>query len=161
MGFMGSGKSSFGKKLAKYLQLNHIDLDHWIEAEENLTIEEIFAEKGENYFRAKEQELLFKTADKKAVISLGGGTACNDHNINFINDNGLSLYLKKDIKVLVNRLLSSKKVRPLIQGKSAVELQDFISNKMTEREPYYLKADLLIDDLNPQAKDVAAIISST
>lgn len=160
MGFMGSGKSSFGKKLANFMQLEHMDLDEFIEGLEGRTITEIFEQDGEAYFREKEFDALQRTQGKEAIISLGGGTACHELNIRFIKTNGSSLYLKKDVRVLISRLINSKKKRPLIEGKTGQELLSYVSEKLLEREKFYNQADFIIEELNPKPKEVAAIISS-
>ena len=90
----GSGKSSWGKKLANALQYSFVDLDKLIEQREELSIEEIFNEKGEEYFRNLEQKYLLETVVMNhVVISCGGGTPCYHNNMDLINANGISFYL--------------------------------------------------------------------
>jgi len=125
----GSGKSSWGKKLAKALQYTFVDLDELIEQQEQLSIVKIFNEKGEEYFRDLEHKYLLKTiAMNHVVISCGGGTPCYHNNMNLINDNGISFYLNGTIGLLADRILNSKRQRPMFLG---IE-KDKIEKKMEE-----------------------------
>lgn len=160
MGFMGSGKSSFGKKLANQLDIKHLDLDDLIEQESGRSISEIFEAKGESYFRRLESEALKKVIHEKAVVSLGGGTPCKDENLSIIKENGTSLYLKKDLHILVSRLMDSKKKRPLIEGKNRKALTQYITKTLKAREGYYRQADITIQQTNPKASEVALLINT-
>lgn len=114
IGFMGSGKTTIGKELSNRLDWPFYDLDQLIEEQENLTISQIFSSKGEKYFR-KQEELLLKALSLKAsaIISLGGGTPCNERNWDYINQKR-AVYLKVSKKDLVERLWTQKSKRPLI-----------------------------------------------
>jgi shikimate kinase len=113
----GSGKSTWGKKLAKAMQYTFVDLDKLIEEFERLSIEEIFNTKGEEYFRELEHVFLQKTiVMNNVIISCGGGTPCYYNNMHLINENGISFYLKGTIGLLVDRILKSKRKRPLFLG---------------------------------------------
>ena len=102
VGYMASGKSAVGRTLAEVLKVNFIDLDAYIETKENLTIPQVFAEKGEIYFRLKETEYLKEllNLDESFVLSLGGGTACYSNNIESVLQNAQSFYLKTSITTL-------------------------------------------------------------
>ena len=153
---MGSGKSSLGKKLAKKLNQPFYDLDVVIEEKENKTIAEIFEEKGEEYFRNIERETLHELTDNNSsfVLALGGGTPCFYDNIEFINANGTSIYLKYNAGILHSRLINAKTERPLVKDKTDDELKQFITEKLTEREVFYKQAKLIIEGNNLKVEDL-------
>ncbi len=146
IGFMGSGKTTLGRKLASDLRWTFIDLDRVIENDTGLKIPEIFSTKGEVYFRAAESEALRKMEHReKVVVSTGGGTPCSANNIDFMNETGLTIYLKMSPDKLYNRLARSSGERPLLKDLGPAELFDFIVKKLGEREEWYSKASLTID----------------
>ena len=112
VGYMASGKSSVGKVLADSLECNFIDLDDYIETKEQQTITEIFAQKGEIYFRLKEIVYLKEILDSKdsLVLSVGGGTPCYGENMDAINNTSTSIYLKASISTLLKRLSNEKEL---------------------------------------------------
>ena len=146
IGFMGSGKTTAGKKLASALNWTFIDLDRKIEERTGRTIPEIFSLNGEGYFRETESFLL---RDLKSVtntiISTGGGTPCFNDNMDFMIDNGLTIYLKLSPEQLQNRLSESSGQRPLIKGLGKKELLSFIEEKLEERERWYKQSGLIIE----------------
>jgi shikimate kinase len=139
IGLPGSGKSTFGLKLSRYLGIEFIDTDDEIIRAEEENIETIFQKKGEAYFREKEHSALLKVAEcPEAVISTGGGTPCFFNNMEIINSNGISLFLNIPLEVIVKRLMKGKnKNRPMVVGKSYEQLMDFLKKKYEERLPYY------------------------
>lgn len=142
IGFMGSGKSYTGKRLAKALKYPFIDLDEWIETKNQQKISEIFAEKGEAAFRLVEQAALKEMLSyTKVVISCGGGTPCFFDNLDWMKQNGLTIYLKTPVEILVNRLENEKAHRPLLQKME--NLSQFIETKLKEREPFYCNASII------------------
>ena len=115
IGFMGSGKTTAGKKLASLLGWSFIDLDKRIEEYTGKTIPEIFSQNGEDYFRIIETQLLRNLKScTKTVISTGGGTPCYIDNMDFMIETGLTIYLKLTPAELKSRLSQSKGERPLI-----------------------------------------------
>ena len=118
IGFMASGKSSVGKKLASKINLPFVDLDDYIEEKYNATIRLLIYEKGMDTFREIEKnsldELIHKYED--VVISTGGGTPCFFNSMELMKSKGVTIYLEVDIPILVDRLIHSKKDRPLIWG---------------------------------------------
>jgi len=142
---MASGKSSFGKKLAKFLEKDFIDLDLYIEEKEACSINEIFNKKGEDYFRKQESIVLEELQNKNAVISLGGGTACFNNNIDFIKKNGIVVYLELPLKIIIGRLKQDKENRPLVKELEDRALIDAVTQLFNKRESYYKKADLILD----------------
>ncbi len=145
IGFMGSGKSTAGKKLANKLGFEFIDLDYLIEQDTGLSISEYFEKFGEEKFRELEGKMLHKTSLlDKAVISTGGGTPCFFDNMDTINKNGVSVYLKTDIPLIMSRLKGEKNQRPLIQNKTDEELRTYLSDLLAVREKYYEQAHIVV-----------------
>jgi shikimate kinase len=149
-GFMTSGKSTLGKILSNCIGWNFFDLDIEISNDEHKTVTEIFEANGETYFRKIESEKLRNlSANKKAVISLGGGTLINNSNVKFIKENGHLIYLRVSPEVIYTRI-KKKTDRPLFKEyvlaeNSKEEFLTKINNMLKEREPYYLQADLIFD----------------
>ncbi len=156
IGFMGSGKSTAGKKLANKLGFEFIDLDHLIEQETGLSISEYFEKFGEEKFRELESKMLHKTSLlDKAVISTGGGTPCFFDNMDTINKNGVSVYLKADIPLIMSRLKGEKNQRPLIQNKTDEELRTYLSDLLAVREKYYEQAHIVVVAKSLNINDLA------
>ncbi|MFN5705779.1 MAG: shikimate kinase [bacterium] len=157
IGFMGSGKSTFGKKLAKELALPFIDLDKEIEVKAKCSITDIFKYLGEDTFRKMESDTLHELSDREEfVMATGGGTPCYFNNIEQINNNGTSIYIELDIQSIYNRLSQAKNIRPTIKDKKEEELLQFIKEKIEERKPIYEKADLIINGLSVNLKEVVS-----
>ena len=156
---MGCGKTTLGKKLAKHLNYNFIDLDSYIEKTTNKTITEIFENKGEKKFRIVEKESLMEVCKKdNLVIATGGGTPCFFDNIQKILDSGKVIYLKMEIDDLLERLETEKSQRPLIENKSAKELENFIHNKLSEREYFYKKSNYILKGKSICEKEIQNLI---
>lgn len=159
IGYMGSGKSTAGEKLAAKLNYDFIDLDKFIESEYKQTIPEIFATKGEKEFRAMEHNALKKLIEKdNLVIACGGGTPCYYENIDLMNKNGVTVYLKMSVDTLVSRLINAKVKRPLIENKTEKELRTFVNRQLEKREDIYHQAQYTVKgkdlDINELAKFV-------
>ena len=147
IGFMGSGKSYLGKLWATQNNLTFYDLDEMIEEIECNFIKEIFDKKGEEYFRKSEAEILRKTIKlENSIIACGGGTACFYDNINWMNENGTTVFLNPSNDILIKNLLPQKDKRPLLQNIHADELQNFIENKLRERLPFYKASKIMLDN---------------
>lgn len=146
IGFMGSGKTTVGKALAKKLNVSFTDLDRYIEEENHKSISEIFTEKGEEGFRELESVALREIIAKDStIISCGGGTPCFNNNIELMNKSGLTVYLQYPAGKLKNRLLPNMRKRPLLKNlKTAEELDEYIRFKLIEREKHYLKSKLVL-----------------
>ncbi len=157
IGFMGSGKSTTGRKLAARLGWSFVDLDDRIEERAGMKIPEIFSEKGEAWFREMESTVLHDLANSAdLVVSTGGGAPCHDNNMDLMLSSGLTVYLKLTPAQLKNRLLNSKTERPLLKNINEVDLTDFISQKLLEREKWYSRAALTIDGFET---DISSLIS--
>jgi shikimate kinase len=141
LGMMGTGKTYWTKKLARKLKTGGYDLDFLIESHEEKTIAEIFAEDGEAYFRKSEAKILRWFGEKKSfVMAAGGGTPCFHENMEWMNKQGVTVWIDEPIPVLVERLKPEKDHRPLIRDLSDEELASFLSAKLAERSIYYEKA---------------------
>lgn len=161
MGYMGSGKSTQGKKLAAKLRLPFYDIDKMIEEVEGKSVSEIFAEKGEWYFRDLEADVLRSTIMfPDAVIACGGGTPCFYDNIQWINKRGISIYLQVPAEMIFQRIKDKKAKRPLIAHMTDDELRAFIIQKSSEREYYYKKATYTFNMANMEIKEVAEVLMS-
>jgi len=146
IGFMGCGKSTLGRYLARSLGWRFIDLDHFFEEKFRTTIPLFFKEFGEKGFRDAERSVLHDMKDiKKAVVATGGGAPCFFDNIDFMNDHGITVYMKLTPEILAKRLTESKTVRPLVHEKTGDELISYIREKLAEREPFYNKAQIIVD----------------
>lgn len=146
IGYMGAGKTTVGKALAKELGVPFYDLDWYIESRMRKTVAQIFAEKGEEGFRKIEHSMLHEIAEfEDVIVSCGGGTPCFFDNIDYMNQQGPVVYLKAEPEVLYKHLVMSKNDRPLLRGKSSEELITFIREQLEKREPFYSKAQYTLD----------------
>lgn len=146
IGYMGAGKTTVGKALAKDLGMDFYDLDWYIESRMRKTVPQIFAERGEEGFRQIEHNLLHEVAEfENVVLSCGGGTPCFFDNMDYLNRQGAVVYLKAQPEVLYKHLHMGKTVRPLLKDKTPEELLDFINSQLAAREPYYTKAAYTLD----------------
>ena len=148
IGFMGSGKTHWGKLLSSKLQLPFRDLDSLIVEKEQRSVSEIFAAEGEEYFRYKEMEMLEDLVGREEnfILSCGGGTPCFFNNIEFMKKSGKVVWLNTSVEVLKERLLKERMSRPLIREVSDEELKRFIIRKLSERKMYYEQADVMVNE---------------
>ncbi|GAB6278803.1 MAG: shikimate kinase [Lentimicrobium sp.] len=147
IGYMASGKSSVGPRLANELGFNFVDLDDLIEEKYRVSIKDFFQKYGENQFRILENQMLHQTFQlSNTVIATGGGTACYFDNMELMNQHGLTIYFKQGIEELYQRLKQSKKPRPLLSSSSEAELKKEIQRHLNQRIPYYEKAHLIYDE---------------
>ena len=148
IGFMGSGKTHWGKILSRQTALPYFDLDEVIVASEKRTIQQLFHDKGEEYFRVKEQEVLQALAEdhENVIISTGGGTPCFFNNIDFMRQQGKVIWLNTSVDILLERLLKQKHSRPLIKNISDSELKSYIIKKLQDRKMYYEQAHVMLHE---------------
>ena len=143
---MGSGKTTLGKVLARELNLEFIDLDWYIENRFHQSVSQLFATRGEEGFRQIERNLLHEVAEfENVIISSGGGTPCFFDNMEYMNTQGLTVYLKASPETLRTHLRMGKQRRPLDAGKNDEELDAFIRESLDKREPYYNQAQIVFD----------------
>lgn len=156
IGFMGVGKTTVGKKLAKKLEYDFVDTDALFETKYKLSINSFFEKYGEDLFRKLERDILVDTFDlNKCVISTGGGLPCFFGSIDEINKNGISVYLQMDVKSIYNRLINSKQKRPLVLRMNETELQQFIKDKLLERETSYKSSHIAVSALGVDIESLA------
>jgi len=162
VGFMASGKSSVGKKMAKKLKLPFVDLDDYIEEKYNSTIRLLIYDKGMDKFREIEKESLEILIKKHetAVISTGGGTPCYYDNMKVMNESGITVYLEVDIPTLVDRLTHAKKDRPLIWGKSRSDLTVYAKDLLSKRQGDYEKAKYKVSGKNLKIDSVIELLKN-
>lgn len=146
IGYMGAGKTTVGKALAKDTGLQFYDLDWYVEGRMHKTVPQMFAERGEDGFRLIERNMLHEAAEfEDIVLSCGGGTPCFFDNMDYMNSQGDTVYLKADPEVLYAHLKMAKVKRPLLENKTQEEMQAFIKKQLALREKYYLKAKYVLD----------------
>jgi shikimate kinase len=148
IGFMGSGKTHWGRLLGEKLNLPFFDLDEQVVSHENKSISEIFAENGEEYFRELEKNTLHLLTEShdSFVLASGGGTPCYFNNIEYMKDTGTVVWINTATEELHKRLLSEKEKRPLIKDLSDDQLRGFILKKYADRRIYYQQADITVDE---------------
>lgn len=148
VGYAGSGKSSLGKRLARRLRLRFVDTDKFVELSEGATVADIFHYGGEEYFRRTERnavESLYSEGENM-VVATGGGLPTWGDNMEWLNDHGLTIYLRRSPEQILSRMSAyGREKRPMFRGKSDEELLAFMRAQMTEREKYYAKANISID----------------
>jgi shikimate kinase len=156
---MGSGKSKTAEALGKILNLKVIDLDESVSTTEGKSVSEIFNVYGQDYFRAAEQKALHNTlTEPDVVIATGGGTPCFFDNMEWMNANGITVYLEANAGLLFHRLSLSKAGRPLIENLEDVELMEQISGHLANRNPFYKMADITVNAASLNAKVLASKI---
>ena len=145
-GYMGAGKTTLGKAFARRMELEFIDLDWYIEERFHRSIPQLFAERGEEGFRLLERNMLHEAGEfENVVISVGGGTPCFFDNMDYMNRQGMTVFLDVNTDVLFRRLRVATQQRPILQEKTDEELREFIGKTLTNRMPHYQKARYTFD----------------
>lgn len=152
IGFMGTGKTSVSSKLSKMLNIKKIDTDELIELQENMTIDKMFSNYGENYFRKCETKALMQLSDEKnIVISCGGGIVLKDENIEIMKKQGKVVLLTATPEVIYDRVKNSN-TRPILNENMSIE---YIANLIENRKDKYLKAaDIIVDTDNKSLEEI-------
>lgn len=143
LGYMGSGKSTIAQNLSKITKIPFLDLDNCIEERAKKSINSIFEEHGEIYFRKLEHQMFLELIEssENCIIGLGGGTPCYANNHELLKrDDVISIYLKASIETLYNRLVHNKSKRPLIANMNEEEMREFIAKHLFDRSFYYNQA---------------------
>ncbi len=146
IGFMGCGKTHWGKLLSEKLRLPFFDLDEKIVEHEGNEIAQLFAEQGEEYFRMLEKELLHILSESHNgfVMACGGGTPCFFNNIDYMKRQGTTVWINCSVECLHQRLVKEKEARPLIRSIPDEELKDYIKKKMSHRKIFYQQASVIL-----------------
>ena len=153
IGMMGAGKSTVGRYLAKALNYHFLETDQLIEKQENRTIEAIFKESGESYFRNIERNIINQFVNKTCVYSTGGGLPIYNKNIHKLKDIGQVIYLKTSIAELLNNRIKNNSSRPMF--KDAISFE----NLLKQREPIYSEADFVVTTDFKTPEEIASEIS--
>ena len=160
IGYMGAGKTTIGKILAKDLGVPFYDLDWYIETRMRKKVKQIFDERGEEGFRIIEKNMLHEVAEfEDVVVACGGGTPCFFDNMEYLVGQGDVVYLRGTPDVLFRHLKMGKGVRPLLLGKSDDELLEYIKENVEKREEFYMKANHIVDI--PCMEDEDRILETT
>ena len=156
---MGSGKTTLGKRLALKLGYSFIDMDKEIEAVAGMSISAYFERYGEEAFRETENRVL-KTINlpEGAVIATGGGAPCFYDNLDWMNKNGLTIYLSLSPKALALRLENATNERPILKNLKGLELENFIAERLKMREEFYQQAKLTINGIDQTPERLSAIL---
>ncbi len=148
VGYMGCGKSSLGRKLARRLACRPIDTDAEIERQEGASVNDLFRFEGEEAFRRMEREVIERiiARDLPAVVSTGGGLPVWRDNMERMNGAGLTIYIRRSAERIASRLSPyGRAKRPKLRGLNDEELVDFMTRNMAEREPWYSRAQLILE----------------
>lgn len=160
IGFMGSGKSSTGRKIASSLHWAFADTDKIVEEQEGAEVPEIFAQRGEEYFREAEGRALRMASGRtRTVVACGGGTPCSSDNIAIMRSTGVIVYLKLPAEALASRLRRSRTVRPLLQDAGEEELTIRVQKLLAQRTEWYEMADLVLDGVNDTPEEMTSHIA--
>lgn len=161
VGYMGSGKSTLGRQLARLAGLHFIDLDKYIEERHCRSVQQLFAEEGEAVFRTFERNALAEVSEfDDVVVATGGGAPCFFDNMELMNRAGITIFIDVDPQVLARRLMASKTVRPLIAGKSKQELIDFVAENLEIRRVYYEKSQIVVHNPDMGAQQILSLIKA-
>ena len=146
VGFMGSGKTHWGRQWAGHLHRKFIDLDQLLESNEQLSIQQMFEQHGEDWFREKEAIALRNVIDENHIlVSCGGGAPCFHDNMNFMNETGYTVFLEGSPKFLLGNIIKEPMARPLLKNMSEGEMLFFIEKKLAERNHFYQQAKLTLN----------------
>ena len=152
VGYMGSGKTTLGEKLAYLLKYQFIDLDKYIQEQEEEPLNR-FLKRMERSISKLERVYLHRIIDSEdVVISSGGGTPCFFDNMDQMNEYGQTIYINLHPKALIARLLTSDETRPLLAGKTQKEMLDFVFQQLREREVFYKQAKKITSGYNLTAR---------
>lgn len=148
IGFMGSGKTHWGRLLSRKLGLPFFDMDEQVATHAGKSIPEVFAEEGEEHFRMLEKEVLYMITEShdSFVMACGGGSPCFFNNIEYMNNAGVTVWINTPLDVLFDRLVKEKEKRPLIRELSDDQLRSFITRKFADRRIYYEQAAIKMDE---------------
>jgi len=159
IGYMGSGKSTLGKGLAKALDISWLDLDTEIESRYKISIPDFFSKYGETAFRDVEHKVLTDISSiPDLVVSTGGGVPCFHNNMEFMNQTGLTIYLEATPEIILTRIGPYAWKRPLFQQMDGADIMEKITVHLKSREEFYQQAQITIDASNPDIEKLKDLI---
>lgn len=155
IGFMGSGKTHWGRLLSEKLGLRFFDLDEHISEQAGKSITEIFTTEGEEQFRLQEKEAMHIITEShdNFVMATGGGAPCYFNNIEYMNQSGITVWLNTPLHIIFKRLVKEKEKRPLIKELTDEQLDSYISKKFADRRIYYEQANIIAEEDEPEFLD--------
>lgn len=160
IGYMCSGKSSISRKVAARLGYELYDTDDWFEEKYHICVQDFFEKYGEDHFRKFESEILKKTGEMHhVVISTGGGTPCFFDNMQWMKENGTTIFVRVSPLTSYHRIMNAKRKRPLVYGKSEDELRQYVENHYNSRLPIYEQADFIVKGENFDIEEVMSYLS--
>ena len=160
IGYMCSGKSSISRKLAARLGYEAFDTDDLFEEKYHICVQDFFEKYGEDYFRKFESDILKKTGEMhKVVVSTGGGTPCFFDNMQWMKENGTTIFVRISPQTSFYRIMNAKRKRPLVYGKSEDELRQYVENHYNSRLPIYEQADFIVKGENFDIEEVMNYLS--
>lgn len=162
VGYMGAGKTTAARRLAQRMGWEVVDTDALFEEKYKISVNDFFNKYDEPLYRKLESEVLKATESlDHVVVSTGGGTACFFDNMDWMNQHGLTVFLRISPQAAVDRVIHSRHKRPLVEGKSEEELTEFVSQHYASRMPFYEQAritakseDFDIESLMEAIKDI-------
>lgn len=162
IGFMGTGKTHWGKIWAARHNYSFVDLDEAIEKNEQNTVAGIFETRGEDYFRQKEA-IMLRTMDEytNTIISCGGGTPCFFDNITWMNEHGTVVFLEATSAFILKNILTGENKRPLVKKLNEAELLFFVEQTLKERNGFYQQAGIILKAEDLQDTSIDSIILPT
>jgi len=138
IGFIGSGTKKHAGRIAEKWGLKHIDTDEYLEAKEGMKVQEIFREKGEDYFREIEEDLLlYIQGQENLIVSFGIGTPCVGDNMEIMRASGLIVYLRAGVGCVMKGVMALRKKGEMFTEMEVAEVSDFLMEKLDERRPCY------------------------
>ena len=160
IGFMGVGKTHWGKQIGRKLNIPFFDLDEVIEQDAGKSINQIFEQEGEEQFRIKEKEILYLLSEshESMVLSCGGGAPCYFNNIDYMNEKGITIWIDTPSDILLGRLRQNKSNRPLLRELTDEQLKAYILKKNSDRRMYYERAKIRTDDTSLKLDDFIKLI---
>ena len=145
VGYMGAGKTTAARRLAHRLGWEVVDTDALFEEKYKISVNDFFNKYDEPLYRKLESEVLKATESlENVVVSTGGGTACYFDNMEWMNQHGLTVFLRISPQAAVDRVIHSRHKRPLVEGKSEEELTEFVNRHYASRMPFYEQAIITV-----------------
>ena len=148
IGFMGCGKTHWGRLLSEKLQIPFFDLDDAVVEQEEKPIASIFEEEGEEYFRLLEKDVLHMITEshESFIMACGGGTPCYYNNIDYMKRQGTTIWINCSVQCLFDRLIMEREKRPLIKDLTDEGLRSYIQKKYASRKIFYEQASIILSE---------------